>query len=195
MVDFNELSVNAEGTTLTVDVSIKSVYDTSGVDTYQNVYIDYISIDTQDTFITGGPSSSPIYTVSYDDSNKQVVLTLDKLDLGGVDLNKTLFFIWVVTRGTPSSTVSCGEDNYINLGVTYAKYPFYRLAVNVMGELLEEEECRIPKNFIDSFLRLKAIHYAVLTEQWEKAIKLWDKLVLKDNSDAYSVTRCNCNKT
>ena len=44
MIQFNTLSINPEGTELIIDVSVKSsMY-------YENIYIDKIVIDTQDTY-------------------------------------------------------------------------------------------------------------------------------------------------
>lgn len=187
MVEFNELNINQDGSILTLDVSIKDL------SYYTDVYIDAIIIDTQDTYTEGGPSSSPIYTTTIAPNTKNQRLELDKIDLN-VDLNKTLFFIWVITRGTPSLDTPCGEDNYINLGVTYAKYPIYRQAVDSMKEL--EDECKVPKFFIDTFLRLKAIEFAVLTNNYEMAVKFWQKFFLNKDIDIYSVeSNCNCNKT
>ena len=90
MIQFNELRINPEDTKLIIDVSVKnSVY-------YENVYIDTISIDTQDTFIDSGPSSNAAYTNTLTGDNKSV-----RLELGIGDLLPSLldnmFFVWVKT--------------------------------------------------------------------------------------------------
>ena len=61
MIQFNKLQINREGTKLTIDIAVKDL------EYYNNVYIDSISIDTQDTFVNSGPSEKPKYTkkVSY----------------------------------------------------------------------------------------------------------------------------------
>ena len=56
MVNFNELRVSPDRKNLIIDVSIKDL------SYYENVYIDSIIIDTQDTYIPSGPSNSPIFT-------------------------------------------------------------------------------------------------------------------------------------
>ena len=79
MIQFNELRINPEGTKLIIDVSVKnSVY-------YENVYIDTISIDTQDTFIGSGPSSNVAYTNTLEGDNKSV-----RLELGIGDVNRIM---------------------------------------------------------------------------------------------------------
>ena len=50
MIQFNKLQINREGTKLTIDIAVKDL------EYYNNVYIDSISIDTQDTFVNRGPS-------------------------------------------------------------------------------------------------------------------------------------------
>lgn len=51
MVTFNELKITPDGQKLIIDVSIKDL------PYYKNVYLESISIDTQDTYISSGPSS------------------------------------------------------------------------------------------------------------------------------------------
>ena len=45
MVQFNELRITPDNKELIIDVSVKDL------DIYTNVYLDYIMIDNQDTFI------------------------------------------------------------------------------------------------------------------------------------------------
>ena len=45
MVQFNELRITPDNRELIIDVSVKDL------DIYTNVYLDYIMIDNQDTFI------------------------------------------------------------------------------------------------------------------------------------------------
>ena len=61
MVQFNELRITPDNKELIIDVSVKDL------DIYTNVYLDYIMIDNQDTFIEDGPSDNPIYTHTIED--------------------------------------------------------------------------------------------------------------------------------
>ena len=45
----------------------------SEIEYYNNVYIDSISIDTQDTFVNSGPSEKPKYTKILEGNNKTYV--------------------------------------------------------------------------------------------------------------------------
>ena len=182
MVQFNELRINPEGTKLIIDVSVKnSSY-------YNNVYIDSISIDTQDTFSTSGPSSSKIYTKTLEGNNKSI-----KLELGIGDIVPSLldnmFFVWVKTKGTPSADTPCGEDNTLILGVTIALYPLYQKAFGYIKEL--EKKCVTPKGFIDFILQLKALQLAIRTGHYTQAIKYWEKF-FKGKIEETITNKCGC---
>lgn len=175
MVQFNELRINPEGTKLIIDISVKdSEY-------YQNVYIDTISIDTQDTFIDSGPSGEPAYTKTLEGDNKSI-----RLELGTGDLLPSLldnmFFVWVRTKGTPSIATPCGEDNSLVLGVVIALYPLYQYAFGYIKEL--EKECSTPRGFINFILQLKAFQLAVRTGHYTQAIKYWERFFKKLKKDA-----------
>ena len=75
MVQFNELKINPQGTSLIIDVSvIDSAY-------YQNVYLDTISIDTQDTFTENGPSTNTAYKTTISGNSKSTRLELGIADI------------------------------------------------------------------------------------------------------------------
>jgi hypothetical protein len=63
MIQFNELRITPDSQHLIIDVSI----DNSSY--YDNVILDSIVIDTQDTYVANGPSSKPIYTYNIDTEN------------------------------------------------------------------------------------------------------------------------------
>lgn len=65
MVRFNQLNITPDGLKVIIDVSVKE--DSY----YQDVYLQSIVIDTQDTYSTSGPSSTPVYKkeLSYEDSS------------------------------------------------------------------------------------------------------------------------------
>ena len=182
MIQFNELRINPEGTKLIIDVSVKnSMY-------YENVYIDTISIDTQDTFIDSGPSSNISYTNTFEGDNKSV-----RLELGIRDhlpsLLDNMFFVWVRTKGIPDISTPCGEDNILTLGVTIALYPLYQQAFSYIKEL--EKECVTPKGFINFILQLKALQIAIRTGHYIQAIKYWERFFKGLKKDVVT-NKCGC---
>ena len=212
MVDFNELRISPDRKNLIIDVSIKDL------SYYENVYIDSIIIDTQDTYIPSGPSNSPIFTYEvvsnvtpvyslpdcgcnqvqdyidkencFETSNneeKRVRLELDNTALDN-HLKGNLFFVYVVTKGTPSSNTPCNMDNTINLGVTADTYPIY---TNMLNSLKELESCETPKLFTDAFLRFKAFELSIKTGQYSQIINYWNKYF--KSLDIPNNTNCSCN--
>ena len=212
MVNFNELRVSPDRKNLIIDVSIKDL------SYYENVYIDSIIIDTQDTYIPSGPSNSPIFTYEvvsnvtpiyslpdcgcnqvqdyidkencFETSNneeKRVRLELDNTALDN-HLKGNLFFVYVITKGTPSSDTPCNMDNTINLGVTADTYPIY---TNMLNSLKELEGCSTPKLFTDAFLRFKAFELSIKTGQYSQVINYWNKYF--KSLDIPNNTNCSCN--
>ena len=183
MIEFNKLVINREGTKLSIDVSVK---DSS---LYNNVYIEKIIIDSQDTFISTGPSESPLYTKSIEGDLKNVKLELTKGDFLK-SLDDTLFFVWVKTKGTPSPETPCGEDNILSLGVVFYLYKLYNYSLNYLKEV--NSECIIPKHLIDFILRLKALTVSIETGHYEEAIKYWNKFFKSINLNIID-NECGCN--
>lgn len=63
MIQFNELRITPDSKHLIIDASI----DNSSY--YDNIILDSIVIDTQDTYVANGPSSKPVYTYNIDNEN------------------------------------------------------------------------------------------------------------------------------
>lgn len=214
MIEFQELRVTPDGKKLIIDASVKDLQY------YNDVYIDAIIIDTQDTYTANGPSTNPIfyYEVTtddetiyslpecngcgpirteedseicfsdHDDGKKRVRLELDSTTLG-VSLCDTLFFVYVIAKGTPSADTPCSMDNQTTMGVVANLYPFYRSMVSSMREI--EDECEIPKNFIDSLLKFKALELSIRTGYYTQAIKYWNKF-FKGVKGKVINTGCRC---
>lgn len=215
MIQFNELRVTSDGKKLIIDASVKDLQY------YNDVYIDAIIIDTQDTYVANGPSTNPVFSyevssnpdVVYslpecngcgpirdggddeicfsgqeDDGEKRVRLELDSTVLG-VSLGETLFFVYVIAKGTPSADTPCGMDNQATMGVVANLYPFYRTMVNYMKEV--EDGCEIPKNFIDALLRFKALELSIRTGHYTQAVKYWNKFFKGVKSKTIN-TGCRC---
>lgn len=217
MIQFNELRVTPDGKKLIIDASVKDLQY------YNDVYIDAVIIDTQDTYIANGPSTNPVFSyevasnpdVVYSlpecngcgpirdkedgeicfsgqegDGEKRVRLELDSTVLG-VSLGETLFFVYVIAKGTPSADTPCGMDNQTTIGVVANLYPFYRSMMCYMKETLDR--CDIPKNFLNKYLRFKAFELSLKTCHYTEAINMWNKFFRNINNPCQtSKTPCGC---
>ena len=72
MLHFNELKITPDNKNLIIDVSV----DTDKY--FDNIEIDKVIIDNQDTYNISGPSSNPIYIKTIKDSVKNIRLILTK---------------------------------------------------------------------------------------------------------------------
>lgn len=185
MIRFATLKVSGECRQLVIDASIEAY------SFYDDVYIDSVVIDTQDTFMTSGPSSSSVCTKSIDGNSKHVTLILDKTDFNAaVDFGKDLFFVYITVKGTMAPGTLCGYDRYYDLGIAVNMHNLYK---SLMGGIRQvEETCNIPKQLIDKYLQLKAFTISLKTGNYTLAIKYWNKFfrncVITDDTS----TKCEC---
>lgn len=181
MIKFTELRVQKERLTIVAEVrEIENYYD--------NVYIDKIIIDSQDTFKTSGPSANPIYSVTVNGNEKKVSISLSSTELGGIDINHTMFFVYGVAKGTPAPETPCGYDDVNSVGVTFSMCPIYNKTMGYIKEV--ENSCEIPKDFINMIIQLKAIQYSVDSGHFTQAVKYYNKFY--KNLSVNTSHTCGC---
>lgn len=191
MIQFNELRITPEDQRLIIDVEVKDL------SYYENVTIDTIIVDNQDTYISTGSSITPIYTyedgVSSDEvvtekSDKRIRIELPRTLIP--NLGTDLFFIYVTTKGAPTADTPCGMDNATTIGVVFDLYRLQQLYMNYVKEI-ETNSCNIPKEFIDEILRYKALKLSLITGNYVQAVKYWKKFF--SNITLYKlVSKCPC---
>lgn len=184
MIQFNKLEVDPDAGWLMIDVSvIEMPY-------FENVFLDEIIIDTQDTYVENGPSTNPVYrykvTGPTDIKQSQVMLTGNNLQ---VPINDTMFFVYVKTKGTPAINTPCGMDKSIGVGVTYNTKVIYNDTMNYLKQL--ECSCTMPKDFIDKILRVKALETTIKTGNYTQAIQYYNRFFRDKYSPGY-VKTCSC---
>lgn len=214
MVIFRELRITPDGKKLIIDASVKNLSYYTNVfldaiiidsqDTYvagqpSSKPIFYHEITNTDSIVYDTTDlNKPIREEENKDivyvnegekgGEKRIRLELDAKSLG-VNLSTTLFFVYVVTKGTPAIDTPCNMDNQTTLGVVADLYPFYRSTLGCMKEV--ENSCDVPKTFIDKLLRFKALELCIKTGNYSQAIKYWNKFFRKIKSTV--VTKCRCN--
>lgn len=197
MIHFNELRITEDNKYLIIDVSVDS--DSC----FDDVTLDTIIVDNQDTYVDNGPSSNPMlsidvkehytkvltetdceYTPIYSESQEyecyvkdgksiRVLVRLDDYNIKSTDI----LFVYVMSNGTPS----CEVDKSYILGTVVNLYTIYSKAMNYIRGI--ECDCSIPKNFIDFILRLKALELCIKTGNYTKAIKYWNRLNINPSNE------------
>ena len=212
MIQFNELRITPDGKHLIIDASINNS------NYYDNVVLDSIIIDTQDTYVPNGPSTNPIYEHKIDgydyvysipeecscspvlvDEDKSYCFTYGNeegkhvrliLSAKDIPLNNMLF-VYAIATGTPAPDTPCGFDNAIVMQTVVDLYPFYQNTLCFLKEL--NNECEMPKGFTDMILRLKALELCVRTGNYPQAIKYWKKFFSNNNRVITTTSNCRCN--
>jgi hypothetical protein len=171
MVYFNELRI-ANGV-LIIDVSIPNE------SYFENVYLDSIIIDNQDSYLSSGPSSNPVYEYTVPDivseftqeshSQKSIRLMLDSHDVPIGDM----LFVYVRTKGTPAPDTPCGLDNITTMATVIDLLPFYQQAMQYIKEL--GATCNVPQGFADFILRFKSLELGIKTGNYPQAINYFNR--------------------
>lgn len=183
MVEFNKLIIIPYNKGIYIDCSVLDM------SYFKNVYIDKIVIDTQDTFNKDGISKYPVYTYTVPGNQKQVQLHIKNTELLVPTMEGNMFFVYVITKGIPSSDVPCGLDSPVTLGVGVDSYRVYRKALNYLSDTYNK--CDIPKAFIDFILRYKAFQICLKTRDYPLAITYWKKFI--NFLSVKPSNRCGCN--
>ena len=92
MIVFEELRVTNDGENLIINARVrKEPY-------YDNVYIDKVTIDTEETYSEGGVSKKPVYQYEVEGNQKEINLIIGKGDMLPKP-DSHLFFVYVTTKG------------------------------------------------------------------------------------------------
>lgn len=183
MVQFQELKITVDGQTLIVDVAVKDL------DYYADIYLDTISIDTQDTYVGSGPSSNTVYKKTLEGDQKSIRLEIPNNEILA-SLKDNLLFVWVNTRGITKADTPCGMDNCLAVGVVMYPYTLYCNMLKVL-QLESKGYCSVPKNFIDFYLKYKGLQLSLLTGSYTNAINYY-KDIFKEVKAIKSSVNCNC---
>lgn len=181
MVQFNQLKFDTNGN-LIIDIQVQEQ------PYYTNVFLDQIKIDTENTYIDGKPSNNAIYSSTISGNQKKYQVQISSSQL--LATNKNILFVWVKTKGSPSISTPCGQDNEYTVGVCYHKDIIYNTGIKFIKEL--ESCCEIPKNFIDFILKLDALELSIQTENYDFVIEMWKYLIDTQYSNLIQ-TKCGCN--
>lgn len=214
MIQFNELRISSDGKKLIIDASVKDLQY------YNDVYIDAVIIDTQDTYVANGPSTNPIFSYEVP-TNDSVVYSLPECNgCGPVRDEEDSEICFTNPKGEgekrvrlelDSKTLGVSLDDtlffiyIVTKGIPAADTPcgmdnqtttgvivnLYPFYRYTLDSMKEiENHCNIPKTFIDNILRFKALELSIRTGHYTQAIKYWNMFFKGINSTP--INRCEC---
>lgn len=187
MLEFRELKITKDSKHLYVDFAVKN-----GT-WYNNVYVGGIMIDKAENFVNGGPSSHAIdISLNSNINEKRHFFDVSPQDIGETSFDG-MYFVYAYSKGTPSMDVPCGRDNNIIMLAVYNTYPMYQMLMTEIRDI--SGTCCIPKDFIDSYLRLRAMETALETGHYRDALWYFNKFAYKGtNNKLLKKGGCGCGK-
>ena len=191
MVNINELKLSDSGNTLFLNASVQDN------EYYEDVYISEIYIfnsSQMSQYLV--PDECTLGQYAYKKTYSTVVKETGDLQISANDLmvkgnfSGDLWFVYIRCAGTPKADTPCGLDNEYTIGFTYNAYPMY---VEMMAAAKEmTKPCVTPKQFIDSFLRWKALDVSLKSGHHMQAIDYW-KWFYQNKLDFSPTKSCGCN--
>lgn len=167
MVEFNKLMILPCNQGIYIDANVLDM------PYFNDIYIDSIVIDTQDTFDINGPSKSPIYTYTIDGNNKNIKMTVNAEELMTNNFDSTMFFVYVITKGNFAANTPCGSDVRNTLAATVNIEPIYKRSIKLLQQAYNS--CEVPRELIDFILRYNAFNMCLKTKDFSLAIIYWKR--------------------
>lgn len=215
MLHFNELRITQDNRFLIIDVSVDNQ------DYFDDVLLDSIVIDTQDTFVPNGPSDNPLYVYNVEDAYDLTYSLPEQCNCNPVrvDEDKSYCFTYG-TQQMKNVRLELKLSDWKDLspyntmffvyvkskGTPSADTPCGFDKGQIIGTVINlqpiykqtlkylrevECDCEIPKGFIDMILKLKAIELCVRTGNYVQAVKYWKKFFIKNQCKS-PTSNCGC---
>lgn len=147
---------------------------------YDNMHISQLIVDTDKTYLTTGPSTTPLFQIVYDEDTREIN---EVFDTDSIDNN--LFFIYIIADGELGADTPCDMKDKTTMAVAFNKKLLYKEGSFYLGQV---DGCTPSPAFIDYILRTKAFETALRNCNYVRAIELWNSFFKK----AKSVVRSKC---
>lgn len=215
MLHFNELRITQDNRFLIINVSVDNQ------DYFDDVLLDSIVIDTQDTFVPNGPSDNPLYVYNVEDAYDLTYSLPEQCNCNPVRVDEDKSYCF--TYGTQQmknvrlelklsdwkDLSPCNTMFFVYVkskGTPSADTPCGFDKGQIIGTVINlqpiykqtlnylrelECDCEIPKGFIDMILKLKAIELCVRTGNYVQAVKYWKKFFIKNQCKS-PTSNCGC---
>lgn len=165
---------------------------------YENVYLDKIIIDSDQTVQESGPSENPVYTETLTGIQKSYSKDISVKE----DLHQNephMYFVYVITKGTPSSDVPCGMDNQTSVKAVADLRTVYDKALSFIkcGKKCGcvDSDCVVSTKFANFALEFYRLTSSIEVGRNTDALDAYNKLMGKtpDGKKAYS-SNCGCHE-
>lgn len=184
MVIIDQLRISDDAERMYINVHINTA------DYFNDIYLDSITIMTADKVSETNPevpTEDYIFHREFKDELKEagMVLTVNDfirqwehdpqaMKFTRADMSKTLFFVYIKCKGTPSECTPCRLDEEYTLGVTFDENMLYQTVMNFTKGL--NDDCEIPLAFTDFILLWNAFKASIETEHYIPAIKFFNMM-------------------
>lgn len=216
MIKFNELRITPNNEALIIDVSIEDA------DYFENVVVDSIIIDTQDTYVQNGPSHNAVFTYIVAEEDYDSIYSLpENYSCSPVQEEQSKDYCFTIDDYSKKNVRLTLKSE--DLGVSIAGNIFFIYAI-ASGEPAEDapcdmknpqilgvainaypiykqsiaylreigEYCDVPKHFVDYIFKMKALDLAIKTGNYLEVIRYWNKFFKSIKYNVESSTTCGC---
>lgn len=190
MIDFNELRISPDEKFIYIDVSIKDeIY-------WQDFYLDKIQVVKGEYSASGPGEDFPNKTKTYpiEGNMKRISMSIPFTDFGTF---RDIFFVYVTAKLSNGGRIHLpvGETVVPCYKLTYMAtvantYAFFRQAMNYVKEL--GHTCRVPQNFIDYFLKFKALDLSIKTGNYTDAVNYYNQFFKNISNNPITNIGCGC---
>lgn len=170
-----------DNATIQVAIEDKSYY--SGLD------ISLLYVDTINTVIKDGPSSSALVFNVGGNGTKEATIDISK-DLQ-LSVTKMPLFFYMEASGVLPEDTPCGKDTMKEyLGYTFNTAPLYK---SLLCQFENIKDCALPTNLATDYLKIKALEASLNTEQLDTFKELYKKYY-NDIITTNETKTCPCTK-
>lgn len=189
MIKFDDLSIFSNGKDLYIRASILDI------PLFENYYITEVYVENE---YQSSIQSSWIPVKSYDiaDNIKSIeeVFGKDSETALLADIENKLVFVYIKATSTNPSVddVLICSAKTLAINATYNRCKLNTILMNSVKEL--NSKCDIPENFINNFLRMKALDLAICLGKFTEAQEYFDKFIKGDACTTIpEIKPCGCN--
>ena len=190
MIIFDQLRVSDSGRMLYIDVHVNKASN------FDNIFIDRVVIQTSEQVSETDPltpGSEYIYSLDVSGDVRELHMALNAaydFEMAYNTLSDKLLFVYIICRGAVGACTPCRLDEMTTLGVTFDTTLLYQAVMQYTREL--NEDCEIPKGFIDLIMLWNGFKAAVETEHYIPAIDFWKKMFRSSDGVIRTFKGCGC---